>query len=95
MNKRLRILTCNLRSGRANADALTDLIAKESIDLVCAQELSVELAEVISALLPHGDMTHDQIHRGNGIASRFPVEMDRIPRMAQVRRRHAGNGHRG
>jgi endonuclease/exonuclease/phosphatase family metal-dependent hydrolase len=78
MNKRLRILTCNLRSGRANADALTDLIAKESIDLVCAQELSVELAEVISALLPHGDMTHDQIHRGNGIASRFPVDTDRI-----------------
>lgn len=78
MKPRLRTLTCNLRSGRANADALTDLIAKESIDLVCAQELSVELAEVISTLLPYGDMSHDQIHRGNGIASRFPVEMDRI-----------------
>jgi len=78
MNTTLRALTCNLFSGRANADALTDLIAKESIDLVCAQELSVELAEVISAQLPYGDMSHDQIPRGNGIASRFPVEMNRI-----------------
>lgn len=78
MNTRLRALTCNLRSGRASVGALTDLITKESIDLVCAQELSNELADVISALLPYGDMSHDQIHRGNGIASRYPVEMERI-----------------
>lgn len=79
MNSRLKILTCNLRSGGANADALTNLISSESIDLVCAQELSEELAEVISVLLPHGDMSHDQIHRGNGIASLLPIETIRIP----------------
>jgi endonuclease/exonuclease/phosphatase family metal-dependent hydrolase len=78
MSTRLRILSCNLFSGRANADALTELIEKMSIDLVCAQELSVELAQSISALLPYGDMSHDQIHRGNGIASRYPVATDRI-----------------
>ncbi len=78
MNGRLRILTCNLRSGRAHSGALTDLIATERIDMVCAQELSVELCDVISALVPYGDLSHDQIHRGNAIASRYPIEMGRI-----------------
>lgn len=75
---RIRILTCNLRYGRASANALRDLIASKSIDIVCEQELSIELAEVISALLPYGDMSHDQIQKGNGIASLHPVKMERI-----------------
>lgn len=75
---RIRALTCNLRGGRASANALTDLIVGESVDVLCAQELSHDLAESISAQLPYGDMSHDQIQKGNGIATRYPVKMDRI-----------------
>lgn len=74
----LRILSCNLRSGRASESALVDLIRTESVDVVCAQELSVGLAETIAAELPYGDLTHEQVHRGNGTACRFPVDVSRI-----------------
>ncbi len=74
----IRALSCNLWSGRAHAGPLANLITDESIDIVCAQELSHNLAETISVQLPFGDMSHEQIHRGNGIASRYPVAMKRI-----------------
>jgi hypothetical protein len=57
---------------------LINLINKEGIDIVCAQELSIGLAEALSGELPFGNMSHEQIARGNGIASRYPVEMGRI-----------------
>ena len=74
----IRVLSCNLRSGRADGSALANLIVDESIDIVCAQELSRNLAKRISAQLPFGDMSHRQIHRGNGIACRRPVTTERI-----------------
>ncbi|MEL7312241.1 MAG: endonuclease/exonuclease/phosphatase family protein [Pseudomonadota bacterium] len=74
----IRVLSCNLRAGRASASALTDLIRRESVDVVCAQELSVALAETIAAELPYGDLGHGQIPRGNAIACRLPVEVSRI-----------------
>lgn len=76
---RVRILTCNLRRGRANADALMRLVATESIDIVCAQELSIRLADRIAAQLPYGQMAHSQISGGNGLASRYPVQIERLP----------------
>lgn len=78
MSARIRALTCNLHSGKASPAALINLINKEGIDIVCAQELSIGLAEALSGELPFGNMSHDQISRGNGIASRYPVEMGRI-----------------
>jgi exonuclease III len=78
MNEGLKILTCNLFSGAACSRMLTDLIVDQSIDIVCAQELSVRLAKVISEILPYGDMSHEQISRGNGIACRHEVSVGRI-----------------
>ena len=69
----LRVLSCNLRSGGARVAALIDSIERLSIDVVCAQELSVRLADAIAEVLPHGNMSHEHIHRGNGIASRNHV----------------------
>jgi len=75
----LRVLSCNLFYGRADARALLELIESESVDLVCAQELSPGVAARLAELLPHGDV--EQLPRlfGNGIASRFPVTTRRIP----------------
>lgn len=78
LNGEVRVLTCNLFSGRAYAAALRAVIEREEIDIVCAQELSTALASELSRLLPYGDVSHEQVVRGNGIASRFPVEISRI-----------------
>lgn len=74
----IRVLCCNLYSGNADAPALANMIDEASIDVLCAQELTPGLAAAISAELPHGDLSHDQIRRGSGIAARHPVVIDRI-----------------
>lgn len=71
----VRILNCNLQGGRANAAALQDIVASESVDLVCAQELSHDLATMLAEILPHNNMQHDRIHRANGIAARYPIRI--------------------
>lgn len=78
MNREIRVLSCNLFSGRADPAALLDTIETDGVDIVCAQELSPALAAELSRSLPYGDVFHEQVARGNGIASRFPVEMARI-----------------
>jgi len=75
----LRVLSCNLFYGRADARALLELVESESVDLVCAQELSPRVAARLAAFLPHGDIEQVPHHCGNGIASRFRVTTRRIP----------------
>lgn len=74
----IRILSCNLFFGNARPAALLDLIARESIDVVCAQELSPSLAAALQECLPHGDMVRPGLKRDNGIAARRPVTLDVI-----------------
>ncbi|MGH8223426.1 MAG: endonuclease/exonuclease/phosphatase family protein [Woeseiaceae bacterium] len=78
MNREIRVLSCNLYSGRADPGALLGIVERDGVDIVCAQELSRPLAAALSRHLPYGDVTHEQIVRGNGIASRFPVDISRI-----------------
>lgn len=77
----IRIMSCNLQGGRASASALQEIIESEAIDVVCAQELSIELAEALAAVLPFSNMQHDRIQRANGIAARHPVRISplRLP----------------
>jgi endonuclease/exonuclease/phosphatase (EEP) superfamily protein YafD len=74
----IRVLSCNLFAGRADSAALLRLIAEHSVDIVCAQELSTAHASALNAALPYGDLDHDQIVKGNGIASRRPVTCRRV-----------------
>lgn len=76
MNPRIRVLSCNLFSGRADAAALRAVIEQDGVDIVCVQELSPLLAKELSRPMPHGDLS--EALRGNGIASRLPVEITRI-----------------
>jgi len=78
VNGSIRVLSCNLLSGGARIDALLELVEREAVDLVCAQELSAPLAAALRGVLPYGNLEHDQIVRGNGIASRRPVDVTRI-----------------
>ena len=78
MKKTVKVLSCNLQSGAADARSLADAIESHAVDVVCAQELSKPLAGTISEILVHGDLSHDQVHRGSGTASRHPVSVGRI-----------------
>lgn len=75
----IRVLSCNLFRGRADAAALEDIVGDRGIDVVCAQEVSVALAGRLAAMLPHGDVAQDRALRGNAVACRYPVAARRIP----------------
>lgn len=72
------VLSCNLFSGRADEGELSRLIDEHRVDIVCAQELSHAHVSTLRQKLPYGDLDHDQICKGNGIACRYPVEIRRI-----------------
>lgn len=78
INLVIKVLSCNLFSGRADPEALGALIDEHSVDIVCAQELSPAHARALQRRLPYGDLDHDQIIKGNGIAARRPVTSRRI-----------------
>lgn len=74
----LRILTINLYNGRADADSLASILRVHSPDVVAAQELSANSAEVLAAwgsfhlLDSRNDLT------GMGIAVRGPALLSRL-----------------
>ncbi len=77
----IRILTANLFGGRADADALVELIERLRVDVACVQELSPQLADAISQVLPEGRLGSDRWakNRGLGIACRRRAEIDHFP----------------
>jgi len=74
----IRVLSCNLFFGRANAAALNRTIAENEVDIVCAQEVSPDLAASLLNILPYGDVDRPGLKRDNGIVSRLPIELDVI-----------------
>jgi endonuclease/exonuclease/phosphatase (EEP) superfamily protein YafD len=75
----LRIISANLWSGRAEPEAFAEQMQALRADVVCAQELSPEQAEVLSQVLPYGRLEPREDFLGMGIALRAPAAMDRIP----------------
>ncbi|MCA9506299.1 MAG: endonuclease/exonuclease/phosphatase family protein [Spirochaetaceae bacterium] len=75
----VRIFSGNLWYGRADADALVDLIREYEVDVFAAQELGFENAEAISSELPYGRLEPDSAYHGMGIALRRPAKVERIP----------------
>ena len=65
--------------GRAEPDALVDLIRRFKIDVFAAQELGHDCAEAISAELPYGCLEPRETYHGMGIAMRRPGSYERIP----------------
>ena len=75
----IRLLSCNLRAGRADPVALQSIIERHRIDVACAQELGDRLAKTLSCVLPEGHLAPDARRRGLGIASRRPVSVRPLP----------------
>lgn len=75
----LRVLTANLYNGRADPEAVGDLIDATQPDVVAAQELAPNAAEVIARRLPHGLLLPAIDHSGAGLATRRPIDARRQP----------------
>lgn len=75
----IRLLTANLWNGRAEPAALADVIAERQPDVVLAQELSPEQANVIERALPHGILLPSRDMQGMGLALREPAKVSRLP----------------
>lgn len=75
----LRVLSANLYNGRADPASLARLLDEMRPDVVAAQELAPNAAEVIADRLPHGLVSPALDHTGSAIAARFPLEVRRIP----------------
>jgi endonuclease/exonuclease/phosphatase (EEP) superfamily protein YafD len=73
----VRVVSANLRFGRADAEAVVQM-ARDHADILAVQELTPEKAELISAagmgtVLPYQELRARQGPAGVGLWSRFPM----------------------
>jgi endonuclease/exonuclease/phosphatase (EEP) superfamily protein YafD len=74
----IRVLSGNLLWGRAEPEALIELIRHHQVDVFAAQELGHDCAEAISSELPFGCLEPHETYQGMGIAMRYPGRYERI-----------------
>jgi endonuclease/exonuclease/phosphatase (EEP) superfamily protein YafD len=74
----LRLISANLRHGRADPEAFAELVRREDAAVVAVQELGPRLAETLAALLPHGKLEPTQDGMGMGVALRRPSAVERL-----------------
>ena len=78
MGTHLRLFSGNLFNGRADPQALADLIREKQIDVAAVQEMDCHQAEALSLVLPYGQLEPASDFTGMGIALRWPAEIDRV-----------------
>ena len=74
----IRVFSGNLWWGRAEPEALVDLIRRHQIDVFAAQELGHDTAEAIASELAYGCLEPHETFHGMGIAMRYPGRYQRI-----------------
>lgn len=75
----LRVMSANLLNGRADPDDLAEIIDRLQPDVVAAQELGPNAAEVIADRLPYGLLHPAWDYAGMGLASIHPIQVRRHP----------------
>ena len=55
-----------------------ELIDTLGVDVTCCQELTRYVASEVRKAMPWGDLCHDRLYRGVGIAAKRPVEVTRF-----------------
>lgn len=74
----LRVISANLRLGRADADAFAAWVRHEGADVVAVQELGLRQAEALAAVLPHGKLEPAADGLGMGVALLRPGDVERL-----------------
>ena len=75
----IRVFSGNLWLGRAEPEALVELIRRYQIDVFAAQELGHAAAEAVSSELGYGCLEPHETFHGMGIAMRHPGRYERVP----------------
>jgi endonuclease/exonuclease/phosphatase (EEP) superfamily protein YafD len=75
----LRVISANLGAGRADSEAFAEQVLALRADVVCAQEIAPDQAEMLSQVLPHGRLEPREDCLGMGIALRASATVGRIP----------------
>jgi len=75
----LRLLSANLRFGKAEPEAFAELVRATRAEVVAVQELGPAQADALGRLLPHGHLEPRRDALGMGIALARPARLARIP----------------
>jgi endonuclease/exonuclease/phosphatase (EEP) superfamily protein YafD len=80
----LRVLTSNMRYGRADADELVRLVRERDVDVLAVQEITADAsrrleAAGLSELLPYALLKPEPGAQGTGIFSRYPLDQLLVP----------------
>jgi endonuclease/exonuclease/phosphatase (EEP) superfamily protein YafD len=75
---KLRLMTANLWSRRADPSALVKTLEEQAPDVLAVQELGPAQAEAIASVLPYGRLEPARDYEGMGIALRRPAEVERV-----------------
>lgn len=76
---KLRLMTANLWSRKADPGALAAVLEWSRPDVLAVQELGHAQADAIAALLPHGSLDPRDDYDGMGIALRRPAAVSALP----------------
>lgn len=79
MRPRLRVMSANLRRGRADPAHLAGLVREHEIDALGLQELGPPQAEVVAEALPYGRLMPAADASGIGLALRRPARVELVP----------------
>ena len=74
-----RVMTANLLNGCADPASLGDVLDELSPEVVAAQELGDNAAEVLAARFPYGRLEPADDHTGRGLVSLRPLDVSELP----------------
>ncbi len=75
----VRVMTVNLLNGCADPVSLGRVLDEVSPDVVAAQELGFNAADVLAARFPHGRLEPADDHSGRGLVSVGPIDVSDLP----------------
>lgn len=75
----VRILTCNLFSGRADLDRLATFVESSAIDVLCVQELGEKRRATLASALAYEHVAPHRENRDLAIFCRRPASIETLP----------------
>ena len=79
VHRPLRILSANLCGDRADSAAFAEVLVRNEVDIAALQELTVDTAEAVARVLPHGHLDRVTDASGMGIAMRLKGVVRTVP----------------